>query len=366
MNLSNNQKEIINLITDSIHYQLKKIDFLLKIKNNNHNYYVHRSIGRDGRESMSSQNDYTMQFTTDALLNAFSSLVDYYFVHFNLRLGANIEKIKNIQHNRMDNSFLRHSYRPIKNISSIEKLIEDVKRTEVNGIQISELFKNEKKHLHDVRQCIYLHAICKQLNNAGIKIDEKCLSLQKNSCGEIIFCVDERVRKYYEYMERFFCNKIDDFGAGPSIYLDLNAYLKHNSIPYISIAAEPIECNREIAYTCFEIPKCSTELLRKGGILSIVANADFDTLHSFLTTKDKDDSNFKSCGLTDIKNLFTLDKKNGVLSHDNNKLYFFVDQVLFIKTREATLIDSNKCFEDKITDISGYIDAYIKRFLADI
>ena len=143
-------------------------------------------------------------------------------------------------------------------------------------------------------------------------------------------------------MHPFFCNIYSNAGVKHSIYIDVNNFLKHNAVPYITPHIESFEGEKRI-YSYFEI-KNEHHLLLKDGILRDIVGTDFEELKINLDSRHRNrNSSGYLCDLEKtwgLGNILTLDPINDHISKDNKTLYFFIDKVLIAKNNEATLIDA--------------------------
>jgi hypothetical protein len=317
---------LISQIKENIDYQEGKLAFLWSSRETTNLKFLQQSATQ---QEVDPENATVNQALTDALLNAMASLIDYYCMYCFLKMGVKKELITNVQYRPMNNyallqaaSFKASSLDVIK--ARLDEKLRDLSKLELNEICI-----------HDYWPAFYGDAIASALAKTGIITSKKFeINFTKNG-----FEIDSSIRKYHHLMYRFYSNQHFYGGVKYNIYMDINNCLKHNIVPYVTPKFENYEGEmRAFSYVEF---KKSNSLFLKQGLLKTLVELDFDILRDGLKQVCNSETRIRSelevaWGMDDI---LRVDKRNGYLSDDQKTLYFFIDNILMAKTREATYVD---------------------------
>lgn len=278
------------------------------------------------------------QALIDAILNSMATLIDYYCIYCMMNIGIDDELIRKVQYSAIGKRFL------IRNIK-IKKGERDIFPLGIFEEKYKEWLSETCKV--DAREVIpqdywigYLaDAISAILKKYGISTSKEKFNVDPKN-NHLIF--DKRISYYHHYMKFLYCNPACNTGVKYNIYIDLNNYLKHNSIPRVMHKIEKFEAPEEYRiYYFFEIANCKSIFL-KDGFLRDILEMDFDCLHENLKFKATHGIH-ELCTLEkqwEILSIISIDKNNGFISKDGGTLSFFLDQVLIEKTKKSIFIES--------------------------
>ncbi|MBU1332605.1 MAG: hypothetical protein KJ884_07255 [Gammaproteobacteria bacterium] len=310
-------------IKENIDYQEQKLAHLWKARGKTNLLFLEQSANH----TLDPENTAINQALTDSLLGAMASLVDYYCMYCFLKLGVKAEKITKVQYRQLNNQALLSAAAGKPASLDIFRKKFDEKITDISNKTLSEISPN------DYWPALFSEAITSAISVAGIA------ACSEFSHGENGFLIDSTVRKFHEYMYRFYCNEFFSYGVKYNLFIDINNCLKHNIVPYVTPKLEDFEGEAR-AYSYVEFKKDAAIFL-KPGLLKTLVDYDFDAMQEGLkqvyhgATKHRSDLE-RSWGMSDI---LRVDKRNGYLSQDKNTLYFFIDNVLIAKTRDASYVD---------------------------
>ncbi|WBI87995.1 hypothetical protein PALA37_03668 [Pseudomonas aeruginosa] len=329
-----NTPGLIKEFERNISYQFEKIEILYRAREETNITYLNETL--TPIQNIDKHNATLNQAYSDALLNSLSSLIDYYCILCMLKIGIPHYKIRKVQYRSINNKFILDKFKPTSTNKKIQS-IQDLK-----GVYDSELSKiHALTNISDRDYWIGFlgSAISSSLHEYGVSAKEFVLGYDVQE-ERLDLSLD--IKKYFSYMHPFFCNIYSSAGVKHSIYIDVNNFLKHNAVPYITPHIESFEGEKRI-YSYFEI-KNEHHLLLKDGILRDIVGTDFEELKFNLDSRHRNrNSSGYLCDLEktwDLGNILKLDPINDHISKDNKTLYFFIDQVLIAKNNEATLIDA--------------------------
>lgn len=317
--------ELIIQVVESINYQENKLDYLWDERERIKLIFLEQVASNALDTHIAIMN----QVLTDSLLNAMASMVDYYCMYCFLKMGAEKEKITKIQYRPMNNRALRTiKHNENKSLETI-KLDFDKYITEISKKEISDI------SVHDYWSAFFGDAANRALFNAGITSERK-FGFEHDIDG---FKINKNVRKFHYYMQYLYCNRFFYSGVKYNIYFDVNNCLKHNIVPHVTPKLEKFG-NEERAFLYMEFKNDSTVFLRDG-LLKKIIDCDFNKMKEELEQLNSIETSVQSSLEQDweMDNILKIDKGNGYISQDENTLYFFVDNVLIAKTRDATLVD---------------------------
>ena len=289
----------------------------------------------------------TYQNLSVAIINSMASLVDCFFVYCALMLGAKLECIKNIQ------------YRPF----GVEALIKSksLPSKDKGNLTIS----SYKHHLYaeflsdykvDLKACdgytfwlAYMSDLIKNRLYSFKAFDKEAASFKVDENGNLKF--DDKLEVYHECMQFLYCNPCNASGVSFTIFADLNNFIKHNSVSYAVLQTEEFENPYELrCYSFFEV-RNHKDVYLGDGFLKDLLMTDFNRLKSLLQFKIEKIKIIESgekitplCAMErkwKIGHVISIDKVNGFISKDEQKLFFFVGGVFFVKTKTSILIDAH-------------------------
>lgn len=327
----------------SIYYQNKKISALFNLRRKYVDDYLKLHF-----QNAEVEHDEDMQnicqILHDGLLNAISSIIDYYNIFFMLKLGIPFERLNDVQHRKINNSEVRKYHEDIKakkNNEFFQKLDEKIRNNE------------HLKHILDNKDpwdyIYFLHGgvILNHLKSLGVLDGKQDLYTQTNN--KLIYC--GKVIDGLNYFHDFICTYSITLGAQYNIYLELNNFLKHNNVPFATPHSETFEGNEERAYAYFEINKSQYCYLKEGIIKHFATKVDFERLRDCLSEKIKNNNNTSIEKELGLPQLIKVDKKNGFTNHDGSMLYFQIGKVMLAKTKDSILIDSMSSLESTYVDL---------------
>lgn len=313
---------------NSIEYQNRKILTLIKIRQE----YVDRFLKLHALELESEQiNDLKniSQIFHDGLLNAFASILDYYNIAFMLRLGAPFDKIQRVQHKRFTNSSLLNGDEKTDINSALNKLNRKLKKNDALKTLLDD------KKTWEYRYYLYGNLISNHLKKIGIVDSNYQPYYIKDS--QVIF--NDIIKDYFNYTGQFFCTKLDPYGVSYNIYLDINNFLKHNTVPFFTPHIESFDNQEARAYAYFKIEK-SQYCYLNDGVIKYFASYDFDKLTACLQEKERGTYTTAVEDEIGLPGILSVDNKNGFENKKEKRIYFYLDGVLIMRERNSIFIDS--------------------------
>lgn len=301
------------------------------------------------------------QALNDALLNSMATLIDYYCIYCMINIGVDVGKITKVQYRLIgkkyliENSTLERKEKDVLSLNLFREKFE--KRLSAScGMDIDQV------NLHDYWTGYVADAISATLNAYGV-LENKRIDLNFDRVNNR-FIFDNKVSEYHHCMGFLYCNPACNTGVRYNIYLDINNYLKHNSIPRVMRRIEEFPDSQERRiYSFFEIDNYKSIFL-KDGFLRDVLEMDFDILGDNLEIKFNE-GRFGVCPLEqrwEIGPIIAVDRSNGFISNDGGTLFFFVDGVFLAKTRKSILIDSESSFRSVLSCLIEEIEGKLEYF----
>jgi hypothetical protein len=332
--MSENTIDFAKKIEENIKYQFSKIYFLIGERNKTTSHLMKEIFEKKEPDST---NMTINQVLTDAIINAMASLIDYYHIYCFIKIGLKIERITEVQYSPVSNYALRSSSSFKTNNKDFPTL--DFIREQFNK-KIAEACKKDmndihKTFLHEYWYAYFGEAISSILSKLGLTANKFNLNFESNT-----FTIDKKIKKFHHYMDIFYCNEFSQNGVKYNIYIDINNCLKHNIVPYVKMNIRSFE-NEERGYLYFEINKEDVYFLKRG-ILKSIVELSFDETRNILNLINQGESSTNSNEDLRwiINNLFTIDKENGYMNKEKDRLIFFVGNVLIEKSIDATYVDA--------------------------
>lgn len=326
---------LIKEFEKNISYQFEKIEILYIARNETNTTYLNQTL--HPTRNIDKRNATLNQAYSDALLNSLASLIDYYCILCMLKIGMPHSKIRKVQYRPINNKLILDKF---KSTSVDKKNLNIQELKDIYDSEFLKIYTSKNINNRDYWTGFLGSAISSSLNEYGVPAKEFTLAYDVH---EERLDISTDIKKYFSYMHPFFCNIYSSPGVKHSIYIDVNNFLKHNAVPYITPHIESFKNEKRI-YSYFEI-KNEHHLLLKDGILKDIVGAGFEKLKLNLDSKYCNSNNYnylceleKTWGLGRI---LTLDSINSHVSEDKKTLYFFIDNVLIAKNHEATLIDAD-------------------------
>ncbi|MCM8743299.1 hypothetical protein [Pseudomonas koreensis] len=340
-----NTQDLIKNLENNIQYKFKKIEILYKQRCKTNNKYLNDCLNLGVKND--EDNSILNQALSDAILNSMASLIDYYCICCMLKIGAAEDKVRKIQYRSSSNSFLIDK----SSLSKPEKLTAtiDTLRSDLRA-KLSVFPNIESVNVNDYWTAFLGDAISYTLKEYGVlessafkfKISEKKGQLE----------IDSRVKQYFYYMEPLFCNAAIQLGLKYSIYIDINNFLKHNAVPFLSPQIDTFGAEQRI-YSYFEIKSAQSAFL-KDGILKDLVVLSFDEVKSELEIKQSNEDDYDLCQLEEkwgLGAILTIDRTNGFISSNKEFLHFYIGGILIAKSEHALLIEADECLWAAILDL---------------
>ncbi|MCS3434025.1 hypothetical protein [Klebsiella sp. BIGb0407] len=344
----------INKIEQNILYTQKKIKYYLYLREFKLKEFYFMHLNFPG-------NKYTLpketQIFSDALLQGMATLIDYYFIWVSMKLGCQNENIVKIQYKSFDDNQIINSYnRANKSQFNTTTLIINEINSEIlklSGKKSSEVI------IHNYWAYYFKYAICSEISKWGASFK----TTQSERSDEYENLVGDVVFKYYTYLNPFFSNyNYSMAGAKYNIYLTINNYLKHNTVPIIIPSILNFGEEKRI-FSHFEI-KNEDSFFLKDSLLKNILTHDFESLKKELDNKsaqkNKDYPEQSPIMNTSFIDFIKLDKVNGHINETDGSLLFFLDGVSFTKTKNSLLIDAGYSLKETIFTLFRTIEDGMK------
>lgn len=270
------------------------------------------------------------QFYTDAILQTMATLTDYYFIWVSMKLGCKENKICSVQYKAFSDKMLIASYNAqkkvkvkVKSISSLSKEI-DKEIQMITGKSSNELCPKSYDEYY------FHYALSSVIKSWGIPKTER----------DSHKLVDDVLYMGFYYLEPFMANSLILLGGVKyNIYLTINNYLKHNSVPVVIPIVEYFQ-NKPRIFAFFNIENEYAFFLRDSYLKEILLY-DFDDFKKELCTML--DQKKRSIEIPYTHTVFdhvNVDINNGCFNEKEGALYFFVDDIAFIKKKDSLLIEA--------------------------
>jgi len=340
-----NSKDLISNIEENIEFKFKKIQNLLSKRQITNNKYLNDRL--NPQIEADEDNSILNQALSDAILNSMASLIDYYCICCMLKIGAAEDKVTKIQYRSLSNSFLVKNSKLLKS----EKSTATIKTLrDAFNARLSDLMDINSVDLRDYWSAFLSDAITHTLKEYGVSgVSDFHLEIGESE-GQLK--IDPRVEKYIYYMQPLFCNPMSSSGVKHGIYIDINNFLKHNAVPYLSPQIDSFGEEWRI-YSYFEI-KSAQSVFLKDGILKDLVVSSFDEMKASLEAKYSKSDNFDLCQLEErwgLGNILRVDLANGFISSNKEFLHFFIDNILIAKSENAVLVEADSCLRDSISEL---------------
>ena len=330
--MDSNENCQVQQIEDCIKYQIEKMNYLCNARKNKTQQLINEIANN---LDIDKDNELGNQVLTDAILNSMASLIDYYYMYCFIKMGLKSDNLTKVQYRPMTNNYIQFTSSYTKQEQSRPTLQDITERfnkkiTDCSGIQVPKI------NVHDYWFSFFGEAISASLHEVGL-LPTRNFVLEYTPDG---FKINNLIKKYHTYTQSFYCNERLHYGCKYNIYLDINNCLKHNIVPYTETTFETID-GITLGFLYFKF-KTQDNVFLKKGLLQNIVDLDFDELSEMLKKRSRDET----CEHQDpvirwlLDKLLTIDKSNGYVSKDGNKLLFFVDEVLIAKSKDATYVDA--------------------------
>ncbi len=349
---------LIKQVEENIEYQVGKLSFLWGARDKTNDRLLEEAANQKVADP---ENSAINQALTDAIMNSMASLIDYYCMYCFMKIGVKSDRILRVQYRPMNNHALSNAslFKEVGLEKSSVKFIKSQFNSNITGLSGLDLASIS---IHDYWPAFFGDAISAALHDVRILSTKKFEYDYKD--GE--FKIDTSVRKYHCYMHRLYCNEHFYGGVKYSIYVDINNCLKHNIVPYVTPKLEMFG-GEQRGFSYFEFKKDSSIFL-KPGLLRDLVELDFDELRLSLEQVYSRKTTHR-CSLEqewEMDDIIKVDKGSGYISKDQNTLYFFIDNVLMAKSRDATFVDAGlslkKTLSRLIDDIKWGMNLELSEF----
>lgn len=301
------------------------------------------------------------QAISDAILNSMATLIDYYCIYCMINIGIDVKRITRVQYRSIGKKFLIENS-TLKKEQKEKFSLALLKQEYEKKLFILSKMEIDQFNPNDYWTGYLADAISTILNTYGI-LESKKINLDFDQSKNHLI-INEKIRDYHHCMRFFYCNPSSRTGVRYDIYLDINNYLKHNSIPRVMRRIEEFSNPKEQRiYSFFEIENYKLIFL-KDGFLRDILEIDFNTLNQNLKFKFEND-NYKLCSLEEeweIGPIIMIDRKNGFISKDGETLFFYIDSVLLAKTKTSILVDSESSFKSVLGSLIAEIEGKLQYF----
>ncbi|WKV52156.1 hypothetical protein [Dickeya fangzhongdai] len=297
------------------------------------------------------------QFFSDALLQGMATLIDYYFIWVAMKLGCQKENVVKIQYRSFDDNQVIKAYNKanktqLDNIPAI-KIEMDSEIFNLSGKKSSEV------NINNFWAYYFQYAICNEVSKWG----ESFKAVQSEKNHEYENLVGDVVFKYFTYLNPFFSSCFYSMeGARYNLYLTINNYLKHNTVPIIIPNIIHFGNERRI-YSHFEINNEEFFFL-KDSLLKDILLHDFESLKNelYIKSAQKKDVLINQSPIRTFSfiDFIDVDIVNGYINDMDGSLLFFVDGVSFIKTKKSLLVDAHFSLEKTILNLFMTIERSMK------
>jgi hypothetical protein len=352
--LQMNSKDLISNLEESIEFKFKKIETLFRNRQETNKKYLTDHVNSNIKTD--EDNSILNQALSDAILNSMASLIDYYCICCMLKIGVAEDNVRKIQYRPLNNSFLIDK----SALSKYEKSTATIDTLQAEfKARLSALTNIELLNINDYWIAFLGDAISHTLKDYGV-LDSGKFQLKIGESEDRLE-IDPRVEKYFYYMQPLFCNPVSHSGVKHSIYIDINNFLKHNAVPYLSPQIENFGEEQRI-YSYFEI-KSAQSVLLKNGILKDLVVSSFGEVKANLEEKQSKASDYHLCRLEErwgLGAILRIDRTNGFISSNEKFLHFFIDGVLIAKSENSVLIEADNCLRAAMSELYRELSLRLK------
>jgi hypothetical protein len=172
------------------------------------------------------------------------------------------------------------------------------------------------------------------------------------------FKISDEIIKYHSFMSFLYMNPANPSGVRYGIYMELNNFLKHNAIPYLTLSVENFEKYSENRLYSFFAIESDKYIFLKGEILKNIALANFENLKSDLQKKLIDGGKYLSEleRRWELGSIISVHKEDGICNKSGDTLYLDVDGVFIAKTADSILIDARSSFRSVISKLITQVE----------
>ncbi|EMA2156259.1 hypothetical protein ACJLW5_003203 [Enterobacter hormaechei] len=281
------------------------------------------------------------QVNADSLLNAYASLIDYYYIAIAIKMNAPLDVINSVQYKKITNELIAKKESWSKYLQHLKPILE-------------EKFEPE----NDIWNEFYFMwgGVFKQelVKWRVLKTEDPAFSELTKENGKIDILPNEVVLEYYRLTHFLYCNRTGS-GHKYNIYLELNNYLKHNRYPLVKYETQRLK-DGDYAYAFYTIHQNEYHLL-KAGIIRTFAEIDFDTLKEGLKHCYENRGVISSLEMEIGLPIINVDRANGYES--NSCLYFQLDGVLMSRSVDSISVNAHSLFSvsgSLLREISNALD----------
>lgn len=296
---------------------------------------------------------------SEQTLSKLCSLIDQYYIFCAEDLGASSEKITKIQYNttttkdiakKLDST--QPTGKKLDLVNHLEPLINK------KLAECGSPWKARDINPTDLMFYLLNDPTRKVLESYGITITIKHPAPDLTN---ETFIFDEKIKKYLNRTNLFWCNHIQNNGLPVRIYRSINNYFKHNATIKIHTEIHGAAYSNDqqtIGYAFFEISNDEYHLINNELIQDLIQEK-FDDLKEILFLKFERKNNYisaleKSWGYGDV---IKVDTENNSKFNNQDDLCFFVSDIFFVKTKNSLRID---LFKSLITT-TRFVTQEIKR-----
>lgn len=313
---------------ENIKYQAQKITYLANSFNSSLTYAINLFLKLGSNNVNPIDNDvfFKSQVNADSLLNAYASLIDYYYIAIATKMNAPLDVINSVQYKKITNELITKKESWSKYLQRLKPILEE-KFEPKNDIwnefyfMWGDVFKEE----------LVKWRVLKSEDPAFLELTKKN--------GKIDILPNEAIQEYYRLTHFLYCNRTG-FGHKYNIFLELNNYLKHNRYPLVKYEAQSLK-DGDYAYAFYTIHKNEVHLL-KAGIIRTFAEIDFDTLKEALKHCYENRGVLSSLEMEIGLPIINVDRVNGYES--DSCLYFQLGGVLMSRSVDSISVNVHSLF----------------------
>lgn len=266
------------------------------------------------------------QVDADSLLNAYASLIDYYYIAIAYKMGGHEDIMNKVQYKKISNNLITKGVAWSDYVDSLNK-------------DLSKQFEFKNDSL-DKYFLMWSNIFKQELVDWKVMAaKEPAYTEHKEKSGKVSITPHDKVREYDELTRFLHCNRTGT-GHKYNIFLELNNYLKHNRYPLVRYETQKLKTTT-YAYSFYTIKKEEYSHL-KTGIIRSFAEVDFYELKDALAHCYKKTGKYSDLEMRLGIPIIRVDYENGY--EYNSSLYFYLDNVLISRNHDSISISSRCLF----------------------
>lgn len=330
----------------NIKYQSKKIVYLANCFDKSIKSSINEVLqtGNSNIDPIGNDIFFKAQVDADSLLNAYASLIDYYYIYIANKMNVPSDIMNSVQYKKISNDLVTNKKSWREYMNELSEVIE-------------EKFESPND-IWNINHFIWSETFKKELVKWKIMSkDTPAYVESEKDNGKVNITPNPLINEYYKFTEFLHCNRTAN-GHKYNIFLELNNFLKHNSYPLVEYEIQKLVNNKKnynYAFAYYTIHRKEYHLL-KNGIIRTFAEVDFNVLKKALEFLYENRGVFSELEMDIGLPIINVDRENGYLY--NSSLYFQLDGVLISRSEDSISINANSLFKvsgDVIREISKAI-----------